>query len=485
MINVLDISINIFSLCLIAVTFWILIYKKFGKEQFVIFIIAWLLLDVNQLQGYFIRFGTKEVSYEDAFMFFLLLYTIAILSRIKLKKRVVSVALCLIVVATLGIFFEILIPYPNKIICSDTVGAWDGYVAGYTVKENIHINFLRVALIYFRLLLYTFLTVIMRSSFCIDDYIFIYKRILKWIKIPIIYGSIEFITKNIFNSGIVCKINAIFLGLGNSTFMFGEKRNGLYILQGFTREPSHYAFVLFFAIIVLFTNIRLSPQKRALGYANICIAIGLMLLSGAFSSLIYCCALFSLFFILCKEQVSRIEINFKFALMILTGIGLVVGTYYLSRMDSNDLVIIRFASIYDNIGSIIHDTWQGKVGAYSEIIRFVSIVDTLKDVIDRPLFGLGCGIEWAHSGFVSMLSSIGVIGSALWWRLSMITKEGRTYLFVMVLLVILPNLLCGFVDMMLSVVTIVILELANVIDVHGKGRISNYEKKIKYDHACF
>ena len=105
MINVLDISINIFSLCLIAVTFWILIYKKFGKEQFVIFIIAWLLLDVNQLQGYFIRFGTKEVSYEDAFMFFLLLYTIAILSRIKLKKRVVSVALCLIVVATLGIFF--------------------------------------------------------------------------------------------------------------------------------------------------------------------------------------------------------------------------------------------------------------------------------------------------------------------------------------------------------------------------------------------
>ena len=166
--------------------------------------------------------------------------------------------------------------------------------------------------------------------------------------------------------------------------------------------------------------------------------------------------------------------------------GLVIGTYYLSRKDSMNLIIIRFASIYDNIASIIHNTWQGNVGAYSEIIRFVSIVDTLKDVINRPLLGLGCGIEWAHSGFVTMLSCIGIIGTVIWLKLSMITKEGKLYFFTMVLLIILPNLLCGFVDMMLSATTIIILELTNVINANGKGKRKyfEYEKAIKYHNSC-
>ena len=59
------------------------------------------------------------------------------------------------------------------------------------------------------------------------------------------------------------------------------------------------------------------------------------------------------------------------------------------------------------------------IAGYSNVARLVSIVETFKDFLNRPVFGLGIGVQMAHDMTVSMLSDFGILGVILWVKMAM------------------------------------------------------------------
>ena len=482
MFNLGSLSFNIFSIILMICVVFRILQDNNKKSQYMFFLLIAIILDVSQIQGYFIRIAGKEVSYEDAYMAFFLIYSLIQLKYIKIERRLFFFSFCLFAIGIIGIFNEFIVPLPNKIINSDAFGGWDYYVSGLTSKTIVKINYMRFLLIYLRLLEYCVVALILKNTYSFSDYKNIIVKLIPWSKFVIYYGLVEFAFKNILKSAFLSKVNEFVLGIGNNTFAFGEKRMGLYVLQGLTREQSHYALSLFFAIVFLFIYYKKLKKHHSLVFVFYCsLAIAFMVLSGAFSALVYISIILVMLFLFDKKVVYRTEVYLKLVFVLAISVFLFSLLLLLFKSLDDSYYAERFLRIIDNFSLIVNNTWKGKISAYSEIVRFVSIFDTLRDFCNRPIFGLGCGVEWAHSGIVSMLSSIGILGSYFWWRISLFSKQRKTFNVLMVILVILPNLLCGSIDMMLSPVVLIFLnnDLFSVTDLSNKRKIS-YEYSLYY-----
>ena len=482
MFNLGSLSFNIFSIILMFCVVFRILRDNNKKSQYMFFLLIAIILDVSQIQGYFIRIAGKEVSYEDAYMAFFLIYSLIQLKYIKIERRLFFFSFCLFAIGIIGIFNEFIVPLPNKIINSDAFGGWDYYVSGLTSKTIVKINYMRFLLIYLRLLEYCVVALILKNTYSFSDYKNIIVKLIPWSKFVIYYGLVEFAFKNILKSAFLSKVNEFVLGIGNNTFAFGEKRMGLYVLQGITREQSHYALSLFFAVVFLFVFYRKINHNHVYKfYYYLLLSIMFMVLSGAFSALVYISIIVVMLFLFDKKIVFRSEVYLKSFFVLAGSFVLFFIMCFISKSLEDNYYAERFLRIINNFSLIINNDWKGKISAYSEIVRFVSIFDTLRDVSYRPVFGLGCGVEWAHSGLVSMLSSIGFLGLYFWCRLSLFSKHEKTSVFIMIILVILPNLLCGSVDMMLSPVVLLILnnQLFSLSEITAKREI-NYEYSLYY-----
>lgn len=441
------------------VTLFILLFMTI-KNGFSIVLIANLIilnlfLEIAKPRGYFLQIGNGEYYFEDVIPIISLFITMIFLIKNKISLAIFRLLFLALLIAVCGLLFEIIFPLEEKILNPSILGGWDAYVAGNAQKSFVQINYLRFALFICQLLY--FFSICSFFIKYVDSRVFEYicKKIAFFSRFILLVSVIDFIFKYFFDSKLFYDCLSSLLGEGLNTYNFEDLRNGEILLQGITREPSHFAYSLF--CISIFFYIQGKVEKRKSEIFFIVLSFCLMWLSGAFSSVVYSTCF--ILFVLMNGKLSENSKNIHVYLLIFSFLILcfVIVLLAISSTSSDNEILSRINNIRTAFLFIIEDDWRGRFAIASEYVRFISIIDTVRDFVNKPLFGIGAGVELAHSGVITFFTNFGILGMLVWWlSLLKISSDKRRSNILLLLLVILPNFLIGFYSTLLSVFPIVI-----------------------------
>ena len=106
---------------------------------------------------------------------------------------------------------------------------------------------------------------------------------------------------------------------------------------------------------------------------------------------------------------------------------IVIFAWY--SFQDNSYVFMRIDNVIYTIDYLLNNQIYMEASMYgdSALPRLVSIIDVFSDFLNRPILGIGFGIEYAHSGFFTLLVEIGVVGLYVLWIL--LTYENQKSFF--------------------------------------------------------
>lgn len=141
----------------------------------------------------------------------------------------------------------------------------------------------------------------------------------------------------------------------------------------------------------------------------------------------------------------------KFQLFAIVVILVIAMVSFISTLDSSYLAyyIDRSMDAYN----VFLDLLNGgnplltlDEGMASSIARLSSIVLVASDALNRPLFGLGLGLEFAHDSTATMFADIGVVGIVLWLMFMnyRVRKNVRYDNIAIVILILLYGVFSGY-----------------------------------------
>jgi hypothetical protein len=215
-------------------------------------------------------------------------------------------------------------------------------------------------------------------------------------------------------------LDLAFWGDTASTVHAGRLRGIFYESTLFQKEASTHTFSLFVVSLIKFANNVANGKSRKIDYTIILCYI-LMYLSTSFTSVILTLTFIIIYFvyrwgILRPETMRAEQIIISFI-----GIGLFMFSSILFVFNSNEdsFILNRFFGFIDNVGNYftfedyrnLNTTDDG-----STFVRTLSIMQTLKTFLERPLFGYSLFALWCHGASVTFLASVGIIGVVFWFR---------------------------------------------------------------------
>lgn len=197
-------------------------------------------------------------------------------------------------------------------------------------------------------------------------------------------------------------------------------------IWGFTREPSHFAYAMFFTALVCALLSAARPINKREMLTGI-FATVLMLISGAFSSILLGIGLVAFFACsMVRKSKStfngRVDIRLSIALVGAVIAAALVGLYMLG---GDSFYASKLANVIDNLPALIGQNYTQLQGTADAMPRMISIVDTFYLFLQYPLFGAGLGTVNPFSAVTGVLSNVGLIGFALW--LSLLFDYARTF----------------------------------------------------------
>lgn len=454
------ISFSPFSYILVSIYFFIIYKFRFTFKTLLAFYVISFLLDVVMLRGFFIKIGDKEYYSESIFVFIICFVNTIYLLRYKIKKYLLIVSFIFFINFFIGIIFTYFVPLEVKVLNCSSFGGWDGYVIGKTNKEISSVNFLRSFLFFLQLYSFSTCCFIIKQKFTYEIYLNFFNIIKTFLKFYVLFILAECIFKNIFNCFEIIELFNLILGNGLNTFEGNEIRNGFYVLIGLSREPSHLAYTLFVSLIIFAFGFKHFKSGNDLFY--IVLTFLLLFLTGAFSSIIYSLLVIILLYTLQSNKLNSKNLILYLVFTVLLFIFAVIILIFFIPENIDDQFFSRINNIINALEYIILDDWKFRISIKSEYVRLISIFDNLRSFLERPIFGIGAGVELSHSGFISLLSNIGIIGITCWIFLllkSCISSNVKSSLFLLILLVIFANLFVGFYFTLLSIATVIIINL--------------------------
>lgn len=473
MISILNIKTNFFSILILSYCVYVMVYYKSISLRYIRLIALAFILEVGKFQGYFFAIGESEVSYEDAFATILLVINCVSMAKHKrYDKKTFIVAMALLTVALLGIIMENIAPYQGLIIPYNSKRAWDGYAIGVEDKTEVVYSVTRFMLLYVRILSLATTILVINKKLPTSCYKIIVRKISGFGKIVLSYGVAELVLKNIFHSNLTNRINCTMFGLGISTYTEIAFSSGLARLQGFTREPSHFSMAIFYFVLIIIMNDLINNTKKTGFWLPV--SMLLLLMSRSFAALVYLILIFVFVFTFYRKGENAANINkMKQRLWFISGFT-IAGVIVLLLCGMESYLSDRLAYVVRVVGTLVTGNLRGGgVPVNSDVVRLVSIIDTTKDFLHRPLLGLGMGVEAAHSGVVSMLADIGVLGVFFWWKLVASIPHDKRGKIVVLVWILAANLLCGTQRIMYSVVVIVFIVFCQCMDKRYEENISD------------
>lgn len=414
------------TIFLSVILIYFLLKKDILKIKYVKLIALLSVVEVIMLNGYFIGFEDKGISakfFLDILVGFVSIYYIY-KEKIKINKFLFFWIISLLTCVLLGIFLEVIMPYDEPIINYGVV-TWDGYVLGTMDKSMLIISWSNVFLLYFKILVYCLVVFIVKTTFVKSDIIHILNSIIKVGRFIIYYGYIEYFIKNILNQiDIISNFNVILTGLSGQISTSSDS----YRLIGITAEPSYFIVSIFTLLIFNLIANEIKKENKFIyivTYKNfeVILALFLLYLSGGFSFAWYLLIFIIAYFML-KQKIYIISWKKFFKIIIVgtffLGIVIYIINYIISLGGDNNSFSNRMANIIE----VVDYLWEYGIVINSELVeetsnvaRLTSIYDVFNDFLNRPILGLGIGIQAAFSGIVTMLAEFGILGCYILYKI--------------------------------------------------------------------
>lgn len=394
-----------------------IITKKNAKEIFVWLIALYAFTYISVDAGHFMDAYGIRLSYDKFVQIILLLFTLIMLancifqrcsSLLDLKHIVLALA-CVAV----GIGNLLLKPANVLVIGSEVVpdAVWLGRAKlHYPMFSRITISTF-IAYGVFLFILYTVFLV-----FTYDDYIHVLKIFVRYSKIVVVLGYIEFLSKLFISSQSYMNLVIAFFGK-NSSVSFGavdQLRNNLPILFGWTAEPSGLAYNLFVIMVAMLAQN--SIDKR---HGKWITASGILLIfTGAFSALLFVVIYAAILYVYTYKETRY----YMYKIFCFAGISMIVAAvmwFIASRnMFAGSFFGERLINIFHELPMLltldVQDISSLEYNSYR--VRLGGSFSTLRLLLYRPLFGLGIGTLSSHGSSSTILSSIGIIGVYTWLK---------------------------------------------------------------------
>lgn len=427
---------NFYAFILIIVILYNIVNSANLKEFYMKLLMITLINECFIQIGYFIKIGTSEVSYRTVCELLLLCTSILLICKVKIKRSNFNVSLIFLAICVFGILRIII--QPSNILAANINVSWDDYLSSGIQFENIHFV-PYVFLEFFSMFIFIISILTVYSVYTYKELNNFLNSFFKWSKGMLIIGCVEAIIKYIFNSNLYNYVCNFIFGISSSTNAEISSRGTGVILQGLTKEGSHYIYVLFIIIIVLFTEYK--NKKSTANKVWLFVAILLSVLAMSFSVLLFGAGIIMIGYFYWIRRSNNIQIKNlkKFILVIIIVIGVLFGvlsaTSFINELSisTNDFWSRRIVSLFEELQLIFSGEWKFATTAleWSNRSRLLSVFETMKLIIYRPLFGFGIGSVTSHGSSSMLLAGVGIIGTFYWFKVvfySQITGISSKYL---------------------------------------------------------
>lgn len=245
-------------------------------------------------------------------------------------------------------------------------------------------------------------------------------------------GFFELISKDVFHAEIFENAVNGFFGVGSSTYSHLNLRDSLYMLEGFTREASHYSYSLMITSLVFFAEMKaLGRNNRAWMVLTVIEAF----LSTAMSAFLYF-GFFALLFLLYKLHLVPTARERRAYLIvggvILLVLGNEVASIVVANFNGQNSLLGRLGTLLNGLGTLLSGEALAPDGSSS--MRMYTVITTLNILRYRPLFGIGPATNFCHGSAANLLAQYGLVGtfSAMLFQFFPYGKEkkfGRYYFY--------------------------------------------------------
>lgn len=401
--------------------------------------------------GYFFKLGKFEFTYRRASEFLLFLVSIyIILKSVFLNKRVLKYCFGLLIILIVSSI--LLLIFPSNAPVGNINNSWEEILM--QEKSISHPEFSSfVVQQTLQMIIYITALFAMYMSFKRDDYFKLIIAFSKIIKFFFVLGAFELILKNANQVENYGKAVEFIFGFSESTIYEARTRGFGVELTGLTKEASHYAYMLFMCIIILFSKYSINKSKHDIKW--IVLGFVLLLFCMSFSTVLFISAIIAIYTLykwnLFEQNKRNIKKQFLIASIIAIIIIVVVSVNPASiSSSSDDFFSRRISSLLEEKDVIFNGLWETENTAleWSNRVRLLSVFMTLKAFIYRPLLGYGFGSITCHGATAMMLAGTGIFGTYLWTKLNFfvgsiispnLNKKYFTYTIVIFLLVNLFN----------------------------------------------
>lgn len=418
--------VNVLSIIILLYFLYLLLVGGSYKERYIEIISFSTFIQIAHIQGYFIALNGVEIFYDTVVVFVEIIATFIFL-KLKSKDVIIKVSRTykiyiafFIFIISLAYIYAMLVPYDGYVIDCRDDSNWDEMAKGHFVEHAPLLKFSSMALILLYVINGCSQIWVLKELFSLKDIGKIFTSVLEWGKILLVIVMAELISKNLFDADFINPLISVFAGEnagGVNTEM--SLRNGLYMLQGVTREPSHLANSLFYlsAILIINTKIILKRNFRYGEKAYFMLINLFQYLSGSFTGIVYIFIDIAMLTVIFKEK-NNVKYNKYKNIYYIIPIFIIIGLL-MEIFESNDSYFsLRLQGVFVALDLIQLGYWKNlyDVSMGSALPRLLSIYHSALIVIERPLLGVGPGVECPLSGLLQFFCNFGIIAFFAWFK---------------------------------------------------------------------
>lgn len=389
----------------------IFIRAKSSERFFLACLTVLISLSVNAFTATAFQIGGQEINCDDIVLAVCFMSALSLLVKGLLisKKQIIFVAI-LFGVIVLGFLSSVAFSGSIQIILPDQ--SWDDFYYGYAIPGYLALS-PRCMLVFVRVAIFCVLLLVAQAVLNESKILEIAKAVLLFSTLHVLFSLFELVDKTVIQSNIFVTISQT---LFNPVFSHSVIRGDFVALWGITREPSHFAYAMFFtALICVLLSVTRGLNHREL-FTGVVAAI-LMLVSGAFSGVVLAVGLL-LFFAIAMARRSRLRrlgnaIDARFVLAAMGVILLLIAVIPFAA-GGESYYASKFSNVINNISDLVARRYSSIQGSPDAMPRMISIVETTYLFLRFPLFGSGLGTVNPFSALVGIIATVGLFGLAAW-----------------------------------------------------------------------
>lgn len=396
-----------FAILLIAIYVYILVVKKNLKLIFRSFVIVLLIVTLNIRMGYFFKIGDGMMAYRAVATYITAIISMVLIyNQGKAKKNMLIASMLFIGALGVNYFIAKFFTYRGPILIIN----WADYVLGersygYLTGSELEIG------IYLVFICNCFILMAAKKIFNKNDITYIISRTIDFSLFSILIGYFEWIFTNVFKSTFITDAAILIFGKQGAQLDLLTQRGFLFTIQGFTKEPSMFATVIFYLSILIVVESLLDKSKNEKRKKWLISCFVLLAINPTLSSYLYIVIALIIIFIINPSGIKRLY-TFRSILRTLIICMFSFFLFFFCASNANvwqtssNYLLQRLGNAFVQFNNIMSES---NLLYSSEAIRLSSIVYDFKMWLERPLFGYGIGSLACISGIVTFLAGGGLI----------------------------------------------------------------------------